>query len=36
MKQFTDIGLDVAITELDVRVPIDANGLTTADQLAQQ
>ncbi|WRT65284.1 uncharacterized protein IL334_002227 [Kwoniella shivajii] len=29
MKQFTDMGLDVAITELDVRVPVNNSGLPT-------
>ena len=36
MKQFTDLGLDVAITELDVRLPVDSQGLANATDLAQQ
>ncbi|GFZ42725.1 1,4-beta-D-xylan xylanohydrolase [Saitozyma sp. JCM 24511] len=30
MKQFTDLGLDVAITELDIRVPVDSSGVANA------
>jgi endo-1,4-beta-xylanase len=30
MKQFTDLGLDVAITELDIRVPVDSSGIANA------
>lgn len=36
MKSFTDLGLDVAITELDVRVPIDSAGVASAADLQQQ
>jgi endo-1,4-beta-xylanase len=36
MKQFTDIGLDVAITELDVRLPVDTNDIASAAEPATQ
>jgi len=36
MKRFTDLGLDVAITELDVRVPVDSAGLANSSSLAIQ
>jgi hypothetical protein len=36
MKQFTDLGLDVAITELDVRVPVANNGVANSTWLGIQ
>lgn len=36
MKRFTDLGLQVQITELDVRLPVDSTGVATADALAAQ
>ena len=36
MKQFTDLGLDVAITELDVRVPVNNQGVTNSTWLQIQ
>lgn len=36
MKQFTDLGLDVAITELDVRVPVNNQGVTNSTWLGIQ
>lgn len=36
MKGFTEIGLDVAITELDVRVPITSAGVASNSDLMQQ
>lgn len=33
MKQFTDLGLDVAITELDVRVPVNNQGIANSTWL---
>lgn len=36
MKMFTDIGLDVAITELDVRVPVNNQGITNSTWLGIQ
>lgn len=33
MAQFTSLGLDVAITELDVRVPVNNQGLTNSTWL---
>lgn len=33
MKMFTDMGLDVAITELDVRVPVDNRGTANSTWL---
>jgi len=36
MKQFTDLGLDVAITELDVRVPVANNGIANSTWLTIQ
>lgn len=36
MKDFTDLGLIVAITELDVRGPVDANDNASPATLAQQ
>jgi len=36
LKRFNDLGLDLHITEMDVRIPIDTNGVsTTADLDAQ-
>lgn len=36
IKRLTDLGLQVHITELDVRLPVDANGKATAQDLATQ
>lgn len=38
MKVYTDLGLDVAITELDVRLPVSggAAGVASAANLQQQ
>jgi endo-1,4-beta-xylanase len=36
MKQFTDLGLDVAITELDIRAPVDNRGVTNSTWLGIQ
>jgi endo-1,4-beta-xylanase len=36
LQRFDDLGLETAITELDVRMPLDASGRPTAAQLAQQ
>jgi endo-1,4-beta-xylanase len=36
MKMFTDLGLDVALTELDVRVPVANNGVANSTWLAIQ
>lgn len=36
MKQFTDLGLEVPLTELDVRVKVDANDYATPAELATQ
>ncbi|ORX38166.1 xylanase [Kockovaella imperatae] len=36
MKQFTDLGLDVAITELDVRVPVNNMGIANSTWLEIQ
>jgi endo-1,4-beta-xylanase len=33
MKQFTDLGLDVALTELDIRVPVNNMGLANSTWL---
>lgn len=33
MKMFTDLGLDVAITELDVRVPVNNSGIANSTWL---
>ena len=35
-QRFQDLGLDIHITELDIRVPVDANGHATAADLAAQ
>lgn len=36
LRRFTDLGLDVAITELDVRVPVDAAGKPEAADVEKQ
>jgi endo-1,4-beta-xylanase len=36
MQRFDDLGLETAITELDVRFTLPANGKPTAEQLAEQ
>jgi len=36
IKRITDLGLEVQITELDVRLPVDASGTATAASLATQ
>jgi endo-1,4-beta-xylanase len=36
MKMFTDLGLEVAITELDVRVPVANNGIANSTWLTIQ
>ncbi|MBO0924281.1 endo-1,4-beta-xylanase [Cellulomonas sp. zg-ZUI199] len=36
LRRFTDLGLEVAITELDVRVPVDADGRAEPDDVATQ
>jgi endo-1,4-beta-xylanase len=36
MKQFTDLGLQVPLTELDVRVQVDANDVANSTGLAAQ
>ncbi len=36
LQRFDDLGLETAITELDVRMPLDASGRPTAEQLEQQ
>lgn len=36
LKRFVDLGIQVQITELDVRVPVDANGVATAADLDQE
>jgi endo-1,4-beta-xylanase len=36
MKQFTDLGLEVPLTELDVRVNVDANDNANSTGLAAQ
>lgn len=36
MKRITDLGLQVQITELDVRLPVDASGAASATSLATQ
>lgn len=36
LRRFTDLGLDVAITELDVRVPVDAAGKAEAADVDKQ
>jgi len=35
-QRFSDLGLNLHITEMDVRVPVDANGVATASALAMQ
>lgn len=35
-ERFADLGLDVAITEADVRMPLDEDGNPTAEQIALQ
>ena len=35
-QRFQDLGLDLHVTELDLRVPVDANGFATAADLATQ
>lgn len=35
-QRFNDLGLDLHITELDLRIPIDANGFATTADLATQ
>ncbi|MEO8615903.1 MAG: endo-1,4-beta-xylanase [Luteolibacter sp.] len=35
-QRFNDLGLNLHITEMDVRVPVDANGVATASALATQ
>lgn len=35
-QRFNDLGLKLHITELDVRVPVDSNGVATASALASQ
>ncbi|MBD7918824.1 endo-1,4-beta-xylanase [Cellulomonas sp. Sa3CUA2] len=36
LRRFTDLGLEVAITELDVRVPVDAAGRAEPDDVEKQ
>ncbi len=36
MNLFTDMGLQVAITELDVRIPVNANDVATSADLSVQ
>lgn len=36
MRRITDLGLQVQITELDVKLPVDASGAATPDLLATQ
>ena len=36
VKRLTDLGLQVHITEFDVRVPVDAERMATPESLAQQ
>jgi endo-1,4-beta-xylanase len=36
IKRITDLGLEVQITELDVRLPVDSSGTATAANLATQ
>jgi endo-1,4-beta-xylanase len=36
IKRITDLGLEVQITELDVRLPVDSSGAATAANLATQ
>jgi len=36
MKTYSDLGLDVAITELDVRLPVSWSGTASAANLQQQ
>jgi len=36
MRQFTDLGLEVPLTELDVRVLVDGNDQATSADLATQ
>lgn len=35
-QRFQDLGLDLHITELDIRIPVDANGFASAADLATQ
>ena len=36
MQRFEDLGLETAITELDVRFTLPESGVPTAEQLAEQ
>lgn len=36
IKRLTDVGLQVQITELDVRLPVDSTGAASSDNLAKQ
>lgn len=36
IKRITDLGLDVHITELDVRLPVDSSGIASSSSLATQ
>lgn len=36
LKRFNDLGLDLHITEMDVRIPIDTNGVSMAADLESQ
>lgn len=36
LQRFQDLGLDLHITELDVRLPVDTNGIASAAKLAEQ
>jgi endo-1,4-beta-xylanase len=36
IRRFTDLGVEVHITEMDVRLPVDASGRASADDLERQ